>query len=89
MTFRGVVVKGVVVFDDDRTPIPDGTRVEIVPRAGAASKRRARPRPTGRAGRTRDPLPGFGLWKRRKPIRSAAEFARTLRRRVSSRLSHG
>jgi hypothetical protein len=94
MTYRGVYRDGVVYPDGD-VDLRNGEYVEIS-RAPSAKKLPKKSRSTSerpvktkkmskRARVAKPPLPGFGAWKHRDDIVDSAEFARELRRRVSSR----
>ena len=100
MTYRGTYRDGIVVLDDS-ADLRQGETVEVRPlRASTGARTRraakpvarsksapAKPAPSRDVKAVKRPLPGFGAWKHRTDIPDSAEFARELRRKVSTRRS--
>ncbi len=91
MTFRGVVKNGVIVLDNG-APLRDGDVVEVARAARrVTSKARTRTAVKAKPRKSRDPLPGFGVWADRADWKgkSSARIARDLRRAAAGRKGRG
>jgi len=74
MRYNGRVKNGVVVFEGT-SPLPDGSRVEVLP--------------VGEDAGTSSSLPAFGLWRDRPEMADSAMASLKLRKQAESRDGNG